>query len=286
MTFETITYDVSDRILTITLNRPDRLNAFTPAMARDLIKAVDMADADDEVRVIVVTGAGRAFCAGADLAMGGETFKYDAGGKEPDWQAVRDIGGLVTLRFFNSRKPMIGAINGPAVGIGATMLLPMDMRLAARDAKMGFVFCRRGIVPDGGASWLLPRVVGLPQSLEWVLTGRVFAAEEGHRAGLVRSLHEPDALLPSAYELAQEIAENTSAVSVALSRQMLWRLSAQDHPMHAHEVETRAIYYTGLSADAMEGVMSFMQKRPPQFKLSPSTDMPPCYPWWTEPEFS
>ncbi|MCH8542910.1 MAG: crotonase/enoyl-CoA hydratase family protein [Alcanivorax sp.] len=292
--FETLLYDVADGILTLTLNRPDRLNAFTDTMAQELISAMDAADADDAVRVIIVTGAGRAFCAGADLGKGADTFNYDSrhesghegnhedSNEEVDWETVRDTGGMVTLRMFHSLKPMIAAINGPAVGVGATMTLPMDIRIASRDARMGFVFCRRGIVPDGTASWLLPKVVGLPQSLEWVLSGRVFDAEEGQRGGLLRSLHEGDALMAEARRLAREIADNTSAVSVALSRQMLWHMAGEPHPQRAHEIESQAIYWTGRSADAKEGVLSFIEKRPAKFSLSPVRDMPPGFPWWKE----
>lgn len=285
MEFETVLYEVTDGILTLTLNRPDRLNAFTDTMARELVQAMDLADADDNVRAIILTGAGRAFCAGADLEKGADTFNQPESEGEPDWDSLRDTGGKVTLRFYNSRKPMIGVINGPAVGVGATMMLPLDIRIAAEDARIGFVFCRRGIVTDGAASWLLPKVVGLPQSLEWVLSGRVFTAEEGRQGGLLRSLHPKEELMPHARELAREIADNTSAVSVALCRQMLWRMAGAPHPMEAHEAETRALYWTGRSDDAKEGVMSFMEKRAPQFRLSPATDMPPGYPWWDEPEF-
>lgn len=285
MNFETIRYDINDNILTITLHRPERMNAFTSQMAEELIAAMDAADEDDNVRVIIVTGEGRAFCAGADLEKGADTFLYDSNEGEPDWSQMRDIGGVVTLRFFNSKKPMIAAVNGPAVGVGATMTLPMDIRIAADTAKMGFVFCRRGIVPDGAASWLLPKIVGLPQSLEWVLSGRVFTAEEGKAGGLLRSLHPADQLMSVATELAREIADNTSAVSVTLARQMLWHLSGNEHPMKAHEVESRALYWTGRSDDAKEGVMSFMEKRPAKFPLSPSKDLPPGFPWWDEPEF-
>lgn len=286
MKFETLGYQVEDRILTITLNRPDRMNAFTGKMAEELIEAVDCADADDAVRVIILTGAGRAFCAGADLEKGADTFSYQADDQqEPDWQQVRDTGGMVTLRLFNSRKPVIAAINGPAVGVGATMMLPADIRIAADSAKIGFVFCRRGIVNDGAASWLLPKVVGIAQSMEWVLTGRVFSAEEGLRGGLLRSIHPAEELLSVATGLAREIADNTSAVSVALARQMLWQLSGEAHPMAAHRAESRALYWTGRSADAREGVMSFLEKRPAEFSLSAKDDLPPGFPWWNEPEF-
>lgn len=286
MNFETIGYHVEDRILTITLNRPERMNAFTSQMAEELIQAMDLADADDQVRVIILTGAGRAFCAGADLEKGADTFNYDASSDtEPDWSEVRDTGGMVTLRFFNSRKPVIAAINGPAVGVGATMMLPADIRIAADHAKIGFVFCRRGIVNDGAASWLLPKVVGIGQSLEWVLTGRVFNAEEGLKGGLLRSIHPAEELMPTAIQLAREIADNTSAVSVAMARQMLWKLSGEAHPMAAHQAETRALFWAGRSADAKEGVMSFLEKRPAEFSLSAKDDMPPGFPWWSEPEF-
>ncbi len=285
MEFETLRYRVDDGILTLSLNRPDRLNAFTDTMARELVEAMDHAEQDDSIRVILLTGEGRAFCAGADLEKGADTFNQPDGGQEPDWNALRDTGGKVTLRFYNSRKPLIGVINGPAVGVGATMMLPMDIRIAAEDAKIGFVFCRRGIVTDGAASWLLPKVVGLPQSLEWVLSGRVFPAREGLEAGLIRSLHPAGELMDEARKLAREIADNTSAVSVAICRQMLWHMSGETHPMAAHEAETRALYWTGRSEDAKEGVMSFVEKRPARFTLSPATDLPPGYPWWEEPEF-
>lgn len=290
MEFETILYEVNEGILTLTLNRPDRLNAFTDTMARELVEAMDLAEADDNIRVIILTGAGRAFCAGADLEKGADTFNQPASAEgeaegEPDWKEIRDTGGRVTLRFYNSRKPLIGVINGPAVGVGATMMLPLDIRIAAEDAKIGYVFCRRGIVTDGAASWLLPKVVGLPKSLEWVLSGRVFPAEEGRQAGLLRSLHPKEELMGVGRELAWEIADNTSAVSVALCRQMLWHMAGESHPMRAHEAETRALYWTGRSEDAKEGVMSFMEKRAPQFPLSPSADLPPDFPWWDEPEF-
>ncbi|MCP4754062.1 MAG: crotonase/enoyl-CoA hydratase family protein [Proteobacteria bacterium] len=285
MTYETIKYEVADRILTITLNRPDRLNAFSPQMNSELVDAIETAEADDEVRVVVVTGEGRGFCAGADLEKGGDTFKH--GQPEDDFESVmhRDGGGQLNLRFFESIKPMIAAINGPAVGIGATMTLPMDIRIMSEEAKMGFVFARRGIVPDGCASWFLSKLVGVGQALEWVLSGRVFPASEALKGGLVRSLHPADELLPEAYKLAREIAENTSAVSVALSRQMIWRMSGVDHPMEAHKIESRGVFYSGRSKDAKEGVTSFLEKRKPDFTGSPTRDMPPHYPWWKERPF-
>jgi enoyl-CoA hydratase/carnithine racemase len=283
MTYEDIRYDVRDAVLTITLHRPDRLNAFTTRMMHELIDAFDQADADDAVRAIIVTGAGRAFCAGADLGGGGDTFNYR--GEEPI-DRHRDGGGRVTLRIFESKKPVIAAINGPAVGDGATMTLPMDVRIAARGARMGFVFARRGIVPEACSSWFLPRLVGISRAMEWVATGRVFPAEEAHAGGLVTHLVEPEALLDTARGLAREIADNTSAVSVALARQLLWRMLGADHPMEAHKVDSKCIFWAGQQADAREGVTSFLEKRPARFTLRPSRDMPPFYPWWPERKFS
>ncbi len=282
MTYKTLETELSDRILTVTLNRPDRLNAFTPTMQRELVEMFDDVDSNDEVRVVIITGAGRGFCAGADLAGGGETFDDSGSAKIEEHQ---DGGGLVSLRIFQCLKPVIGAINGPAVGVGITMTLPMDIRLASENAKMGFVFARRGIVPEACSSWFLPRVVGIAQAMEWVATGRVFPASEALEAGLVSRLLPPDELLPAARELAAEIAENTSAISVALSRQMMWRMLGAEHPMEAHRIDSRAIYSMGASADAREGVTSFLEKRPAAFPLNVSGDMPEFFPWWEEPEF-
>lgn len=286
--YEQIDYRVEDRILTLTLNRPDKLNAFTVTMMNELIDAFDRSDADDDVRVVVVTGAGRGFCAGADLSAGGSTFdgrgQEGGGGDRPPVR--RDGGGLVTLRIFRSLKPVIAAVNGPAVGVGATMQLPMDVRLASTQARFGFVFSRRGVVPEACSSWFLPRVVGISKASEWVMTGRVFSAQEAYDARLVSGLYEPDELLPAAYALAREVADNTSAMSVALSRQMLWRMLGEDHPMAAHRIDSRGIAYMGASPDAYEGVQSFLEKRPPEFTMKPSTDLPDYFPWFTEPEFS
>jgi enoyl-CoA hydratase/carnithine racemase len=280
MAFETLLYDVADRVVTITLNRPDRLNAVNAASIRDLMAAFDQADGDDDVRAVIVTGAGRAFCAGADLGSGGGTFAGGPGRAERP-EEHRDGGGLVTLRIFEMTKPVIAAINGPAVGFGITMTLAMDVRLASSAAKIGFVFARRGVVPEACSTWFLPRLVGIAQAAEWAYTGRVFAADEAHAAGLVSRVTAPDALLPAARELAREIAESTSAVSVALIRQMLWRMLGADHPREAHRLDSLGMWHTGRSADAREGVTSFLEKRPPHFTGSPSKDMPPFYPWWT-----
>lgn len=292
---EQIAYEVEGPILTITLDRPDALNAFTPQMFRELLDAFDRADADDDVRAVIVTGRGRAFCAGADLSMGAETFD-DAAHAAPatpagepkaprDVAAHRDEGGRLTLRIFQCTKPVIAAINGPAVGIGITMTLAMDVRLAADTAKMGFVFARRGIVPEAASSWFLPRLVGISQALEWCYSGRVFPAAEALDGRLVRSLHPVDEVVPAARDLALEIAENTSALSVALTRQMMWRMLGAEHPMEAHKIDSRAINAMGRTADAAEGVMSFLEKRPPRFPGRVTEDLPEFYPWWDEPVY-
>jgi len=294
MEYDEIAYEVADRVLTITLDRPDHLNAFTISMQRQLCDAFDRADDDDDVRAIIVTGRGRGFCAGADLSMGAETFNAEVAGAqvaadEPDVASrpryPRDKGGLVSLRIFECTKPVIAAINGPSVGIGATMTLPMDFRLASDKARFGFVFARRGIVPEAASSWFLPRVVGINQALEWTMTGRVFDAQEALAGGLIRSIHAPDDLLPAAHAIAQEIVAHAAPVSVALTRQMLWRMLGADHPMAAHRVDSRGIYSLGQTPDVREGVSSFLEKRPPEFTMRPSTDMPEWYPWWDEPEY-
>ncbi|MGQ0573182.1 MAG: crotonase/enoyl-CoA hydratase family protein [Pseudonocardia sp.] len=277
MTYEQIRYDVADRVATVTLHRPDKLNAFTLTMCDELIGALDRADADDDVRAVVLTGSGRAFCAGADLASAGATFAYEPG--------HRDHGGRASLRLFASLKPVIAAINGPAVGIGVTMTLPADVRLASATARFGFVFARRGIVPEAASSWFLPRLVGISRALEWTTTGRVFDAGEALAGGLVRSVHEPDALLPAAYALAAEIANNTAPVSVALTRQMMWRMLGVDDPMDAHRLDSRAVAARGVSADAREGVTAFLEKRPARFPDRVSADLPGFYPWWPQRPF-
>ena len=289
-TFETILYDVEDGIATITLNRPEKLNAFTTQMMSDMIAAFDLTDADDTVRAVIVTGAGRAFCAGADLSAGGATFD-NAARTEPARVAnrvngvQRDGGGLVTLRIFDSLKPVIAAVNGPAVGIGVTMQLAMDIRMASTGARYGFVFARRGINPEAASSWFLPRLVGIQTALEWCYTGRVFPAQEAYDKGLVRSLHEPDDLLPAARALAREIADNTAPVSIAITRQMIWRMAGADHPMEAHKADSRGIQARGASADAREGVTSFLEKRQPAYPNKVSTDLPDIWPNWRAPEF-
>ncbi|HTP23294.1 MAG TPA: crotonase/enoyl-CoA hydratase family protein [Solirubrobacteraceae bacterium] len=284
MEFEEITAELSDHVLTITLNRPERLNAFTETMGNELIAAFDEADADDAVRAIVVTGAGRGFCAGADLGRGSETFTR-RGHDDPD-SIPRDGGGRLTLRIFDCRKPVIAAINGPAVGVGATMTLPMDVRLASESARIGFVFSRRGIVPEACSSWFLPRLVGISRAMEWVATGRVFGADEAAQGGLVRSVHPDGELLDAAGALAHEIADNAAPVSVALARQMMWRMLGAEHPMLAHRADSRGMYFRGRSADAAEGITSFLEKRPAQFRDRVSDGLPDVMPGWTAPEFS
>lgn len=287
---QTLLYSVDDGVATVTLNRPQRMNAFTPRMRDELIAAFDETDADDAVRAVIVTGAGKAFCAGADLGAGGRTFDYASRNESAREEArvgevYRDGGGLATLRIFRSLKPVIGAINGAAVGIGATMQLPMDIRLASTAARFGFVFARRGIVPEAASSWFLSRVVGMQTALEWCFTGRVFDAQEAKDRGLVRSLHAPEDLLPAARALALEIARNAAPVSVALTRQMIWRMAGADHPMRAHRIDSRAIQARGRSADAKEGVSAFLEKRPATFTDRVSTDMPAFFPWSEEPPF-
>lgn len=277
MNYDELQYQVADGVLTITLHRPDKLNAFTPTMCRELIDAFDQADRDDAVRAVIVTGAGRGFCAGADLSSGGGTFDN---ARRETIDDHRDGGGLVTLRIYESIKPVIAAINGPAVGVGITMTLPMDIRIASSSARIGFVFARRGIVPEACSSWFLPRLVGISQAAEWVYTGRVFSAEEALQARLISRVVKPDDLLPTARAIAREIADNTSAMSVALSRQLLWRMLGADHPMEAHKLDSKCVYFMGRSEDAREGVTSFLEKRPPRFAMKPSTAMPGFYPWW------
>jgi len=280
--FEQITVEVADSVMTITLSRPERLNAWTSQMGAEMRAAFDRADADDEVRAVIVTGAGRGFCAGADLAGGGETFDPRA---RESLGRPRDTGGQLTLRIFECQKPVIAAINGPAVGIGATMTLPMDVRLAADDARMGFVFARRGIIPEAASSWFLPRVVGISRAMEWVATGRVFSAQEGLEAGLLRSLHPKDELLDAARALAGEIAENTAPVSVALARRLMWRMLGAEHPMLAHRADSRGMASRGQSADAVEGITAFLEKRPADFPDRVSDGLPDVMPGWSAPEF-
>jgi len=298
MSYKEILYDVADNILTITLNRPEKLNAFTGTMMSEMIDAFQRANKDDDIRCIIVTGSGRAFCAGADLSAGASTFDATQRADRPERNAgpvdsvnwsderVRDGGGRVTLEIFECLKPVIAACNGPAVGIGATMQCAMDIRLGSEAARVGFVFSRRGIVPEAASSWFLPRIVGIQQALAWCYSGRVFDAKEAHDGGFFMEVLPPDQLLPRARAIAREIAENTSPVSVALIRQMMWRGLGMDHPMEAHKVDSRGIYARGASADVKEGVVSFLEKRPAKFPQKVSSYMPPYFPWWQPRKYS
>ena len=285
MEFQDILYEVSEGIATITLNRPDKLNAFTGRMMHEIISALDITDADDDVKVVIFTGAGRAYCAGADLSSGGETFAKGGSDVQTKQGVPRDGGGLVSLRIFNSKKPVIGVINGPAVGVGVTMTLPMDFRLASDTAKFGFVFAKRGIVPEACSSYFLPRLVGISKATEWVYTGRVFGADEALSGGLVRSVHSGDDLMKTAREIAREIADNTAPVSVAMSRRMLWQMLGASHPMEAHRADSRGIMERGRSADSKEGVVSFLEKRSAVYPDKVSDGLPDIFPQWQEPEF-
>ena len=296
--FETLRYEIEDQVLLLTMNRPERLNAFNSQMQREFLEALDHADTDDEIRAVIVTGEGRGFCAGADLSNGAETFDYDnqveeakadrasnEGRQEGSNAWLRDGGGLLSLRIYEFNKPIIAAINGPAVGVGVTLTLPMDIRIASTQARIGFVFSRRGIVPEACSSYFLPRVVGVSKALEWAYSGKVFDADEALRGGLVRSVHEPEDLLPTARAIASEIAENTSAISVTMIRHMMWRMLGADHPMEAHKVDSRGIFHLGRGADAREGVVSFLEKRPADFTMKISEDLPEFFPWWDERHF-
>jgi len=279
MEFQQITYEVKERIATITLNRPEKLNAWTVVMMDELIEAFDRADHDDDVRVVIVTGAGRAFCAGADLDPSTMIDRLKT--LKPD-EVPRDTAGQLVLKIYECKKPVIAAINGPAVGVGITMTLPMDIRLASETAKIGFVFNRRGMVPEGCSSWFLSRLVGTGRAAEWLFTGRVFSVQEALEGGLVSRVLPPEGLLPAAREVAGEIAGNTSAISTALARQMFWRMLGADHPMEAHRIESQCLHHMFRSPDLREGVMAFLQKRPPDFPMRPSQDMPAFYPWWKD----
>lgn len=288
MTYETLRYEIEDGVATITLSRPDKLNAFTVRMMEEMLDVLDRVDEDDSVRAAIVTGDGRAFCAGADLSEGADAFVFGGEVVRPDGSlnyetdAARDGGGRVTLRLYRSLKPIIAAINGPAVGIGATMTLAMDIRLASEAARIGFVFARRGIVPEAASSFFLPRIVGIGQALEWCFSGEVFGAQEALRGGLVRSVHAPEYLLPAARAIARGIAANTAPVSVALIRQMMWRGLGMTDPVDAHRVDSRGILSRGRSGDVAEGVTAFLEKRPAVFPDAVSHDMPDFFPWWEE----
>lgn len=288
MSYDQIIVEKADGVATITLNRPQKMNAYTRHMQSEIVAAMDDIDADDDIRAVIFTGAGeRAFCAGADLTPegGGQIFSSGEDVSDLSDPEVRDGGGKLTLRLFNSKKPLISACNGVAVGVGATMQLAMDIRLAADHARYGFVFARRGIVPEACSSWFLPKIVGISQALEWCYSGRVFSAEEAKAGGLIRSIHAPGELMGVARGLAREIADNTSALSVSMTRAMMWRLSATEHPMMAHRIDSRAIYRLSRGVDAKEGIASFLEKREPDYPGKVSEDMPDFYPWWDEPQY-
>ncbi len=284
--YSQIAYSVADHVGVITLSRPERMNAFTDTMRLELLDVFDRTDADDAVRAVIMTGEGRAFCAGADLGSGGATFARGGSNVQTEAGVPRDGGGMVSLRIYESHKPIIGAFNGAAVGVGVTMTLPMDIRIASTSARFGFVFARRGIVPEAASSWFLPRIVGISQALEWSYSGRVFGAEEALAGGLVRSLHEPDELMSAAHAIAAEIVEYAAPVSVALTRQMMWRMLGAGHPMQAHQVDSRAILERGRSADSHEGVISFLEKRPAAYTDKVSDGLPDVFPGWQDPDFS
>ena len=296
--YQTITFNIKNHVGTMTLNRPDKLNAFNARMFNEMMDALNHVDENDEIRALIITGAGKAFCAGADLSAGENTFNYDKRADRPDKKVpqkngqydlshenTRDAGGRLSLRIFSCLKPVIAAINGDAVGVGITAMLPADIRIAAKQARFGFVFTRRGVVPEACSSWFLPRIAGIQNALEWMLSGRLIPAEEAKQAGLVRSLHEPNQLLDDANELARTFMEKTAPVSIALTRQMLWRALGDSHPMEAHKIDSRGIYIRGKSKDAKEGILSFLEKRNPNFPNKVSADMPDFFPWWKEPNY-
>jgi len=281
MAYRLIKYETAEGILTITLNRPDSLNALNYDMINDLMDALNTADADDDIRVIIVTGAGHAFCAGADLSQGDDSFVPKShAGKETTAETYRDWGGTLSLKIYDMKKPFIAAINGAAVGVGITFTLPMDIRLATETAKIGFPFTRRGIVPDAASSWFLPRIVGVSKAMEWILSGRIFKAQEALSGGLVMAVLKPDELIAKAQEIATEIIRNTSSVSVSLSRQLIWKMMGSDHPMEAHRIESKLLYWITDQPDVNEGIQSFLEKRSPKFPMKVSTDLPKFYPWW------
>ncbi|MBW1644074.1 MAG: crotonase/enoyl-CoA hydratase family protein [Deltaproteobacteria bacterium] len=280
MDYETIRMEMPEPgIGLITLNRPDQLNAWTKKMMEELIDTFCQADENDDIRVTIITGEGKGFCAGADLDP--ERFVGKSKSKPSD-EIPRDTAGQLTLAIYDLKKPVIAAINGPAVGVGITMTLPMDIRIASTKAKMGFAFNRRGMVPEGCSTWFLPRIVGISRASEWITTGRILSSKEAFEGGLVSQVVEPDKLMPAAFDLAREIRDNTSSISTVLARQMLWRMLGADHPMEAHKLESRNLHYMFQSADLQEGVASFLEKRPPNFPMKPSRDLPDFYPWWKD----
>ena len=281
---ETVRTEVRENSLIIYLSREERMNAFTLTMQQEIVKVLDDAEENDDIKAIIFTGDGKAYCAGADLSSGGDTFD-NRKGREKTNDVVRDSGGLLTLRLFKCKKPLIAAVNGAAVGIGATMLLPMDTRICSDQARFGFVFAKRGIVPEAASSWFLPRLIGINKALELCYTGKVISAEEAKEIRLVSEILNQDKLIDRALEIAKEFTAESSQISIALTRQMMWRMLGADDPMEAHKIDSRAVFELGQSREAIEGVNSFLEKRPPSFPGKVSKDMPSFFPWWDEKEF-
>lgn len=282
--FETLRTETKENSLIIYLSREERMNAFTLTMQQELVAALDEAENMDEIKSIIFTGDGKAYCAGADLSSGGDTFD-NRKGREKTNNVVRDSGGLLTLRLFKSKKPLIAAVNGAAVGIGATMLLPMDFRICSEEARFGFVFARRGIVPEAASSWFLPRLVGITKALELCYSGKIISADEAEDINLVSEVLPKEQLIDRALAVANEFTAESSQISIALTRQMMWRMLGADDPMEAHKIDSRGVFELGQSGEAIEGVKSFLEKRPPSFPGKVSKDMPSFYPWWDEKEF-
>jgi enoyl-CoA hydratase/carnithine racemase len=280
MDYEQITCEIDGPLMIVTLNRPDKLNAYTGQMGAEITDAFERADADDNVRAVIVTGAGRGFCAGADVSGGAKSFDTTGSHGAGVFAASGTRSGRFVEAIFNCRKPSIAAINGAAVGVGITMTLPMDIRIAARGAKIGFIFARRGLVPEAGSAWFLPKLVGLPQALRWCLSGSTFDADEARQGGLVSEVVEPADLLNRAKEIAHEMTAETSAVSIALTRQMLWRFAGAPNPFELLDIDKPMSVERGGHADVREGVQAFMEKRTPAFPGKVSQDMPSQYPWW------
>ena len=282
--YETLDTTRDKKVLTIQFTRPEKMNTFSGQMLKDILEVLDDAEKDDEVRAVIFTGSGKAFCAGADLSSGEDTFDMSDRQKK-DQNVQRDTGGVLTLRLFDFKKPLIAAINGAAVGVGVTMTLPMDIRICSDKAKFGFVFAKRGIVPEACSSWFLPKIVGISNALQWCLSGKIFQPTEALEKGLITEITSEEDLLKRAKEIASDFVDSTSSLSVTLIRQMLWKMLGADHPMEAHKVDSRGVYFLGKTGEASEGVLSFLEKRDPNFPGKVSKDLPEFYPWWTEKDF-
>lgn len=287
MEYTQIRCQTSDHIFTLTLNRPEKLNAFNSIMCKEIVDALVRADKDDDIKVIIVTGAGRAFCSGLDLSPESKNtaWRIDASTTQ-DIETNRDPAGVITMTIYDMITPVIAAINGPAIGVGITMTLPMDIRLASENAVIGFPFTRRGLTNEGASSWFLPRLVGMGKATEWIITGRMILAGEALSHGLVNELVAPDDLMSRAIAIAREIVQKTSAVSVALCRQLLWKMHSAEHPMDVHKIDSRTLLWSFDQEDIQEGINAFLEKRPPHFPMKPGHDMPDFYPWWKERRFN